>query len=125
MCVKNKCGGLHKFTIADAKNAISGMKRNKIDSDGEYSSNHFIYDTHRFVVSLMILFNGMLVHGFSPSEFLKAVVIPIPKNKKKSLNNSDNYRGIALGNITGKLMDIMIMNCSKKIFKTCDLQFGF
>ena len=117
LCAKNKCGGLHKFTVADVKNAISGMKRNKIDSDGEYNSNHFIYGTHRLVVSLMILFNGMLVHGFSPSEFLKAVVIPIPKNKKKSLNNSDNYRGIALGNITGQIMDIMIMDCSKNIKK--------
>ena len=116
---KNKCGGLHKFTVANVKNAISDMKRNKIDSDGEYYSNHFIYGTHRLIVALMI------VHGFSPSEFLKAVVIPIPKNKKKSLNNSDNYRGIALGNITGKIMDIMIMNCSKNTFKTCDLQFGF
>ena len=92
-----------------SRKKIKRNKRNKIDSDGEYSSNHFIYGTHRLIVSLMIMFNGMLVHGFSPSEFLKAVVIPIPKNKKKSLNNSENYRGIALGNITGKLMDIMIM----------------
>ena len=57
--------------------------------------------------------HGMLVHGFSPSEFQKAVVFPIPK--KKSLNNSDNYRRITLGNITGKLMDIMILNCRKNI----------
>ena len=67
----------------------------------ECNSNHFIYATHRLVVSLMILFNGMLVYGSSPSEFLKAAVIPIPKNKKKSLNNSDNYCWITLGNITG------------------------
>ena len=91
------------------------MKRNKTDSDGEYNSNHFIYGTQRFEVSLMILFNGMFVHGFSSSEFLK----------EKSLNNSDNYNGIGLGNITGKLMDIMTMNCSRNIFKTCDLQVGF
>ena len=57
------------------------MKRNKIDSNGEYNSNHFIYGTLKLIVSLMILFNGMLVHRFSSSEFLKAVVILIPKNK--------------------------------------------
>ena len=73
LCAKNKYGALHKFIVADVKNAISGMKINKIDSDGEYNSNDFIYGTHRLTVSVMILFNGMLVHRFSCSEFLKAV----------------------------------------------------
>ena len=124
-CAKNKCSGCHKFTLTEVINAISSMKRNKIDYDGECNSNHFIYGSHRLKVCLMLMFNSMLLHGFCPSEFLKSVVIPIPKNKKKSLNNSENYRGIALGSITGKIMDLMILKSSKNIFKTCDLQFGF
>ena len=51
----------------------------------------------------MLLFNSMLVHGICPDELFKSVIIPIPKNKNKSLNNSKNYRGIALGNIVAKV----------------------
>ena len=51
----------------------------------------------------------MVVHGTCPDEFFKSVVIPIPKNKKKSLSDSSNYRGIALGNVFGKVLDLLIL----------------
>ena len=33
----------------------------------------------------------MVVHGFIPSETNTSTLVPIPKNTKKSLNDSDNY----------------------------------
>ena len=72
-----------------------------------------------------LLFNSMLAHGCVPNDFLISTLVPIPKNKRKSLNNSDNYRAIALSSILGKLMDgILLVNCSR-VFQTSDLQYGF
>ena len=45
----------------------------------------------------------MLIYGFAPSNMLKETIIPIPKNKLKSINDSGNYRGITRSSIIGKL----------------------
>ena len=52
--------------------------------------------------------------------------MPTPQNsKKKSLNCSDSYRGIALSSIVGKLLDIIILKQSINIFTTYEFRFGF
>ena len=56
---------------------------------------------------LSLLFKTMLTHSCVPSGLLLSMVIPIPKNKNKSLSDSGNYRGIALSSILGKLFDII------------------
>ena len=67
----------------------------------------------------------MLTHGFSPSNLLSATIIPIPKDKRKSLNNSTNYRGIALSSVISKVLDLVILNTNRHVLDTCELQFGF
>ncbi len=52
-------------------------------------------------------------------------VIPIPKNRNKSLCTSENYSGIALSSIFGKVLDKVILNKNHDVFKISDLQFGF
>ena len=54
-----------------------------------------------------------------------STLVPIPKNNKKSLNDSANYRAIALSSVVGKLMDNIIMSKYSDVFTTSDLQFGF
>ena len=36
------------------------------------------------------------MHGMSPSSLQSSTLVPIPKDKRKSLSMSDNYRAIAL-----------------------------
>ena len=67
----------------------------------------------------------MLSHGYAPSSFLKANVIPIPKNLKLNISHSSNYRAIALSCIFGKIVDRLILTKQAECFATCDLQFGF
>ena len=52
----------------------------------------------------------MLIHGFPPKGFLKSQIIPIPKNKRKSLNDMSNYRGIAMSSVLGKVLDSVIIS---------------
>ena len=124
-CLGNNCSGQHQFSVEDVAKSISDLKCNKIDTDGVHNSNHFILGTNTLTVLLTILFNCIIVHGYCPNQMQRSVVIPIPKNKKKSLNVSENYRGIALGSIAGKLFDILILHNSKQLLQSCDLQFGF
>ena len=67
----------------------------------------------------------MLRHRYAPSSFRLSVVTPVLKNKLGSVNDSENYRGIALSSIFAKLFDIVIINSHRKYFDSSDLQFGF
>lgn len=56
---------------------------------------------------------------------LVSALVPIPKDKKKSLSDSNNYRSIALGSIAGKLFDKIILMQHVDVLRTDCLQFGF
>jgi hypothetical protein len=60
-----------------------------------------------------------------PKKFALSTIIPIPKNKRKSLNDFDNYRGIALSSVLGKTLDRILLKKHLHVFETSDLQFGF
>ena len=51
----------------------------------------------------------MLVHGYNADELQNSVIISIPKDTRDNLNNSNNYRGIALGSALGKVIDHSII----------------
>ena len=74
---------------------------------------------------LTLLFNMMLVHGICPKSMLLGTMVPIHKNKKKSLCNSDNYRAIALSNIFGTTFDWVILLKDQDALCSSDMQFGF
>ena len=65
------------------------------------------------------------VHGSAPDTMLFSAMVPIPKNYKKTLTDSDNYRAIAMGNVIGKLLDIIILQKYNYVLGSCELQFGF
>ena len=55
----------------------------------------------------------------------KSSIVPIPKNGKKSLNKSDNYRSIAIGSIFSKVLDNIIIEKHSSVLHSSSLQFGF
>ena len=97
----------------------------KHDGDLGYFSDHIVNASKKYYVFLSLLFKTMLSHSCVPSGLLLSTVTPIPKNKNKSLCNSNNYRGIALSNILGKLFDIILLKNNEELFNTSELQFGF
>ena len=124
-CHNDNCCCEHNINVVNVVDAVKRLKSNKSDGNIGMFTNHIIHGTPRLYVYISLLFDSLLSHGFVPSELLLSTLIPIPKNKRKSLNESDNYRAIALGSILGKLMDnIILCNC-EKVFSTSDLQFGF
>ena len=116
---------VNKITVSNVIKGISALKRDKTDIDSGHCSNHLIYSCHKLHVILSLLFNSMLIHGYAPSVMLKGTVIPIPKNKLKSINDSNNYRGITLSSIIGKLLDNIILINYRMSLDTSEFQFGF
>ena len=67
----------------------------------------------------------MLLHAYIPVDILTSTILPIPKDRKKSLHDSSNYRGIALNSLLGKILDHILLTNYKNVFQTSDRQFGF
>ena len=113
------------ITVTDVMNAIAHLKSGQSDGSESLFSDHFIHDTQRFYVILSILFTSMLSHRFSSNSMILGTMIPIPKDKKKSLCNSGNYRAIALCSIFSKILDWVILSKEKMTLCSFILQFGF
>ena len=58
---------------------------------------------------------------------LFSTIVPIPKNRKKSFNDSDTYRGIALSSVLGKVLDwVILKRYENEALQTSDMQsIGF
>ena len=77
-----------------------------------YTQDNFKHGTDYFFHCISVVINCMLCHGYAPTSFLHAAVIPIPKNAKLNLSSTCNYRAIALSSIFSKILDKIIMKDS-------------
>ena len=66
--------------------------------------------------ALTLLYNGMLIHGVSPSELLIGTMVPLQKDNRNSHHSSDNSRVLTLGSIIGKLFDAIIIKQQNGVF---------
>lgn len=129
--IKSKCchGGSckyeHNITVSDCAKAILHLKSGKHDGLTGHTTDHLIHGTHRLHCHLSLLYSGMLNHGFSPTGLMLSTVVSIPKCKRKSLNDSTNYRGIALSSVLGKVLDWVILTRYRDVLDSSDCQFGF
>jgi hypothetical protein len=83
-CADQNCYCEHFIGVEEVLCAVRKLKRSKSDL---LSSDHFINAPHELSVHLSLLFTAMLRHGFVPSGMLHSVLVPIPKNPKKSLSD--------------------------------------
>ena len=113
------------ITVSDVVKSISHLKSGKASGEEQLYSDHIIHAPHLLHVFLSMLFNAMLVHGMSPNSMIVGTMVPIPKCKYKELDNSDNYRSIALSSVIGKTFDWVILIKEQNALCTSDLQFGF
>ena len=129
-CCRKKCNAPgnrkhHKVVPQDIEKAIHLLKREKKDGNLGLCTDHIINGPHELHVCLALLFSAMISHGTCPPTMMASTVIPIPKNIKKSLSESKNYRGVALNSPLSKLFELVILSNNRDILRTSDLQFGF
>ena len=105
--------------------ALSKLKLHKNDGDLGLASDYFINSDPALSVHIALLFTGIVIHGFVPSNLLSSTIVPIPKKSNVNATDSDNYRGIALSSVLGKIFDNVILVKYSDKLSTCNLQFGF
>ena len=105
---------------------INKLNRSKSDGYAGFMSDHLIYSSHKCMAYIALLYNCMLLHGYSPGTLQKSYIISIPKNKQGLLNDSNNYRGISLCNALAKLLDLIVIEkYHYYLLNSSNLQFGF
>ena len=126
-CNKNQCKTFsdHTVTYNVVENAIKSLKKGKDDEIFEMYSDHFINASESVLKTLSQLLTTMLRHGTTSSIINKSVIKPIPKDKKKSLSDSTNYRAISKNSIMSKIIDYVIMQLIDDKMTTSAYQFGY
>ena len=124
-CLRGQCYHNHNVDVNCVSTAIKLLKKGKSDGTCNITTDHLINGSGKLVVYLSLLFNCMIKHGSVPSGFLESQIVPIPKNKRKSLNDISNYRGIAVSSVIGKILDSVIIHLHESVLQSCDMQFGF
>ena len=97
-CIKH-CHFVNSTQIADVFERLRFGKSDGIDN--LYSDN-LKHGTGYFFHCISVVSICMLCHGYAPTIFWHAAVIPIPKNAKLKLSSTCNYRAIALSSIFRK-----------------------
>ena len=124
-CMKNNCGFEHGISDCLIKKCCSKLKTNKNDPFNEISTSNIIYGSDLLFKYLSLIFTLMIKHGLSCDWMNRSIIVPIPKDKRKSLCSSSNYRAIALNSIICKLFEYVILENIEKIVKTSQYQFGY
>ena len=115
----------HFVNSTQISEVIKRLRFGKSDGVDDLYSDNFKHGTSLLFHCISVIINCMLCHGYAPTSFLHAAVIPIPKNTKLNLSSSCNYRAIALSSIFSKILDKTIMSLQSKYLMTSELQFGF
>ena len=133
---------LNVYMPYDNGNNIEEYQSYLVKVDSKLSENHYacaigdfntnvLSDTHRFGNELInycdnsLMFNSMIQHGYVPEAFMDTLILPIVKDTKEDLGDSDNYRPIALTSVISKVFELVILERCRSILDTSPHQFGF
>ena len=126
VCKHNTCSCKdHVISSQDVRNALGKVKKGKHEGEQNLFTDHLIHGSDTLDEQLASLFSLMLTHSYIPESFKRSIIIPIPKDKRKSLHNSENYRGITLSSVLCKVFDHILIDKNQETFCSSDLQFGF
>ena len=94
-------------------------------SSGLCRPEHILHGSPSLISHLHLLFNGLIQHGYVPTEFLRGIITPIVKDSQGDLSDTSNYRGITLSCLPAKLFEFAIQLKTSNLLLTDELQFGF
>ena len=122
MCTSAHC---HKITGETVKNAILKLKSDKDDEVYNLCTNSFIHATDLVFEKLGQLITVMIYHGLASEIVNTSIIKPIPKNKKKLISDSNNYRAISKNTIISKIIDYILIEKVGDKLTTSMYQFAY
>ena len=124
-CETNNCSYSHDVDLEQVNRAVKKLKCNKTDPVYGLSSCSILNGTNLLFNALAKIFNILFRHGLSNVNFNKSILIPIPKDKRKSICDSSNYRAIAISSMISKLFEYIILEKIQNNVKLNINQFGY
>ena len=114
------------FGIDDEIELVIGQldKNKSCGLDGVHAE-HLMYCSRRVLLLLAMCRSTFFVHGFPPDSMLSVVLVPVIKDKCGKINDSDNYRLIALASVMSKIVEKVILDRMSSFLITSSNQFGF
>ena len=116
---------MHVVTPQIVKSVLQKLKHNQYDDCCGIMSDCLINGSDRLFVALSFLYTIMIKHGYQTKLINTVKLVPIPKDKKKSLSNLENYRAIAPNNVLIKLFDYILLQKFEYVFETSSTQFAY
>ena len=114
----------HCTTVPHVQVVIKKLKAAKSDCTDHLVSDQFFNGTDRLFTLIYLSFTCMLSHDVSPLGLLCSTMVPVPKDKRGSKSDSNNYRAIAISSILRKLFDSIIIKEQHFSLITDFLHFG-
>ena len=120
-CRTGLCQVSHYFNEVEVMSNIKTLKKHKSHAIERLSTNNFIFGSELLVKNLALLFSKMLLTGEIPEKMCISTLVPIPKDTRKSLVDSSNYRNIALSSIMLKILEKILLQRNVAVFETSPL----
>ena len=116
-----------EITIQEILKAIKELKTGKSGGPDRILNEFLINGIDVLPKYLHKLFNILLVKGYFPSVWSEGYIVPI--HKKGNIHNVDNYRGITLLSVMGKLftriLNTRLTNWAETYYVYIEAQAGF
>ena len=101
------------------------MKRGKAAGYDNLTLEHIIHSHPSLICHLCKLFNMMLKHCYVPNAFGCGIIIPLVKDKRGDVHDSDNYRGITISPVLSKVFELCLLDTFESFLSSHHLQIGF
>ena len=111
------------ITENEVLKAISQLNSNKSADESGLTAEHLKNSGDTLINEITDIFNTILQEKCVPSQFKSGILTPVLKKSKDS-TVLDNYRGITVTPVLGKLFEITILPRLSKDFEQCSMQFG-
>ena len=126
-CSSGMCASAHCHTVTGdtVRKAIFKLKSDKDDEVYSLCTNSFIHATDLVFEKLGQLITLMIRHGLASEIINTSIIKPIPKNKKKLISDSNNYRAISKNTIISKIIDYILIDKVGDKLTTSTYQFAY
>ena len=126
-CNNNCCESKdnHKISIDILNKTIQNLNSGKNDETYDISTDHFINASEMTILVFRNILNVLFNHGTTNILINTSLIKPIPKNKRKSLAVSSNYRAISMNTIISKIIDHILIHLIGEKIDTSVYQFAY
>ena len=126
-CNNNCCesSDCHDISIETVNKTINNLNTGKNDEVYDLTTDHFINASDMTILVFKNILNSLFTHGTTNILINKSIIKPIPKDKRKSLAESKNYRAISMNTIISKIIDHILIDLIGEKIDTSVYQFAY